>query len=315
MKHGKLKPSDTVVQDIWGEAQEKKPILRERFCEPPFTIFDTKSATWQRRRKFLRDFLKVNYDSEGIQAKEMDSKSDCGFGDLTKGYTIAKIASEAVYDPRLLEVMFDLFCPEGGSILDPFNGSHISGCLAHELGYKFTGIDVRQNIIEQNHKKRIEIFGEQDVNIKWIVGDSDKVLDTLLFEEYDMINSCHPYADLVKYSKDNPLEGDLSLLNYDDFIPKFQSIAKKSCALLKPGGYAVITIGEVRDRKTGELYNLVFDTVEIFRKAGMIYYNSAILLNSLGTAPLRAKGHFERGDGKLVSVHQNILVFKKPKAI
>ena len=311
MAERKIKKSESVAQDIWGNAVEQDFVLRDKYAEPPFTVFDTKGGDWIRRRRILRTFLKYDSDSEGIQGKEVDSKTANGFQNCGVS-TAIKIASEAVYDPHLLETLFDLFCPQGGKIIDPFNGSHISGCLAHKLGYDFTGIDVRPHIIKQNFRKRDEIFPNEETNIRWLTGDSDKVLDTLVFEEFDLFNSCPPYADLVKYSKGYPIEGDISLLKYDEFLPKYQSIITKCCELLKSGCFATITVGEVRDRKTGELYNFVFDTVECFRKAGMLYWNSAILVNSFGSAPLRVGKSFEKGGGKLVPVHQNILVFKKP---
>jgi len=43
----------------------------------------------------------------------------------------------------------------------------------------------------------------------------------------------------------------------------------------------------------------------------MNFYNEAILLDQLGTACMRADRQFTAAQ-KLVKVHQNILIFKKP---
>lgn len=307
------------MENLFGEKVEVKDnILRKRFIEPPLSILDTRGENWQRRRKVWRKYL--NFDSMSIQgddqAEETNSFKNCGVK------SAIKIASEAVYDPVLCELMYLWYCnpkfdehgnPEisTGRILDFFSGSHISGCVAHKLGYKFTGIDIRPYIVEQNYKNAKEIIPDNIPN--WLVGDSNNVLDELFFgEEFDLINSCPPYADLVKYSKDNPIQGDISLLNYDDFLPAYRSIVKKGCMCLRRGGYATITIGEVRDKKTGELYGFVPDTIKAFTDAGMIYYNEAVLVNSYGTAMLRVGGTFVNGDGKLPKVHQNVLIFKKP---
>jgi hypothetical protein len=45
------------------------------------------------------------------------------------------------------------------------------------------------------------------------------------------------------------------------------------------------------------------------RCSGMTFYNDAILATSLASAALRAGGNMK--SGKLVKVHQNVLMFKK----
>ena len=79
--------------------------------------------------------------------------------------------------------------------------------------------------------------------------------------------------------------------------------------MLKAGGYACFVIGEVRDKK-GNFYGFVPDTINAFKKAGLQYYNEAILLNPVASASMRADKQFSAGK-KLVKIHQNVLIFKK----
>lgn len=308
------------VKNLWGEIVEEIPVLKDRYSWYPFNVLNTTHADWNRRRLKWREFLlvgKVGEEGrEGISGQEIDIYNSFAknqdFNKSAQGVSKVQIAIEAVFDPFLLEVLADWYCPNGGKIIDPFNGSHISGCTFHKLGYKYTGIDVRQKIIDQNNEKVSLIIPENPP--RYLCGNSDNVLDDLIFEEFetfDLFNSCPPYADLVKYSKDNPVVGDISLLDYDEFVLIYSSIIKKSCMLLKKFGYATITIGQVRDKKTGELLPFMEDTIKAFRDIGMKYYNEVPLLGALGSASMRAKGTFERGNGKLVNVHQTILVFKK----
>ena len=121
-----------------------------------------------------------------------------------------------------------------------------------------------------------------------------------------MVFTCPPYADLEKYSD---LKGDISNMDYDDFMFALESIIRKSCKLLKSGGMAVMVVGEVRDR-TGNYYGFVADVIKAFQRCkGMGFYNDAILATSLASAALRAGGNMK--SGKLVKVHQNVLMFKK----
>ena len=62
--------------------------------------------------------------------------------------------------------------------------------------------------------------------------------------------------------------------------------------------------------KNGNYIGFVPDTINAFRKCGMNYYNEGILLNAIASAGIRANGYMKTQ--KLVKVHQNILIFKKP---
>ena len=53
-------------------------------------------------------------------------------------------------------------------------------------------------------------------------------------------------------------------------------------------------------------------TKTAFKKAGALLWNEAILLDPIGTAMLRCNNTFVMGGGKLVKIHQNVLIFKKP---
>ena len=291
--------------DLFGNVIVTNPLLRDKFIEPPFSILDTKSGNWQRRKK---EWKKLGIKSEvGRDATTFNMKSwaDKKFEDgKMKGNKLPSDTS--IFDPALCEVLYHWFCPDGGTILDPFAGGSVRGIVANYLGYKYTGIDIRHEQVLSNIDQAVEIIGHEDCP-KWIVGDSDKILDDESFKEqrFNFVFSCPPYADLEVYSD---LEGDISNMDYNDFMIAYESIIKKSCDLLNPGGLACFVVGEVRDKK-GNYIGFVPDTIRAFQKAGMSYYNEAILLNSIASASIRAAGNMK--SKKLVKVHQNILIFKK----
>ena len=197
--------------------------------------------------------------------------------------------------------------PHGGEILDPFAGGSVRGIVAHKLGYKYTGIELRQEQVESNIEQAKEIL-PPDNQPTWICGDSDKVLDELSFTP-DFIFSCPPYYNLEIYSQE---EDDLSNMSYPDFIEKYQSIIKKAYTKLDSGGFAVFVVGEVRD-DYGYYIDFVGDTKRCFMDkmlVGAKLYNEMVLLDPIGTAMIRASG-FDKNK-KVVKIHQNILCFKKP---
>lgn len=288
---------------MFGNEVSAKTDLKLIFGENPFSILDAKSGSWQaRKRKWLNLGIKSEVGRDATTWSMKDWADKKGQEGTLKGNKLPSDTS--IFDPVLCELMYRWFCPEGGSILDPFAGGSVRGIVANYLGYKYTGIDIRKEQIDSNIEQGRSILGENIPN--WVVGDSNKVLDTLDGGGYDMIFSCPPYADLEVYSE---LDGDISNMPYPTFLTAYDSIIKKSCDKLKSGGYAIFVVGEVRDKK-GYYYGFVPDTYQCFKNAGLRLYNEAILSISLASAALRAAGNMK--NKKLVKVHQNILIFKKP---
>lgn len=288
--------------DLFGNEVSQKTDLKLIFGENPFSILDAKSGSWQnRKRKWMSLGIQseVGRDAKTFAMKDWADKK--GQEGTLKGNKLPSDTS--IFDPVLCELMYRWFCPDGGSILDPFAGGSVRGIVANYLGYKYTGIDIRKEQVDSNIEQGKLILGENVPN--WIIGDSNKVLDAL-YGQYDMVFSCPPYADLEVYSN---LQGDISNMCYDDFLKAYASIIDKACAKVKAGGYAIFVVGEVRDKK-GNYYGFVPDTYKCFKDAGMNFYNEAILATSLASAAIRAAGNMK--SKKLVKVHQNILIFKKP---
>lgn len=286
--------------DLFGNEIKIDPLLRDKFIEPPFSILDTKTGSWQNRKK---QWSKLGIKSEiGRSAKSFNIMEWSDKNTYNKNIVLKSDTS--IFDPALCEVLYHWFCPIGGEILDPFAGGSVRGIVANKLGFKYTGIDIRQEQIDSNREQAINIL---DINNQpqWYVGDSNEVLNDFK-KQFDFVFSCPPYADLEVYSS---LDGDISNMKYSDFIEAYDSIISKSCNLLKNGGYACFVVGEVRD-KNGNYIGFVPDTIKSFAKCGMKFYNEAILVQSnMAIAGMRANGNMKTK--KLVKVHQNILIFKK----
>lgn len=293
--------------DLFGNEIITNPLLRDLFIEPPFSVLDSKSGNWQRRKK---EWQKIGIKSEVGRGKSMTysipTKKYNGNNMEDEYYSEEKQAlNTSIFDPALTELLYKWFVPKNGTILDPFAGGSVRGIVANYLGFKYTGIDIRQEQIDSNREQGLKIL-EVNNQPSWYVGDSNEVLNGFN-KEFDFVFSCPPYADLEVYSD---LDGDISNMDYVDFMKAYEQIIAKSCKLLKSGCYACFVVGEVRDKK-GNYIGFVPDTIKAFEKAGVRYYNEGILLNSIASASMRAKRIFG-SNKKLVKVHQNVLIFKKP---
>jgi hypothetical protein len=328
--------------NLWGETatDDKRPSLADRFIVPPFTVLNAREGFWQTRK---RAWISVGIQSEiGRGANDLSSPScgiasgsgnagamrmDCkrketaslkggltfstSFGpyDSRKGSDIE--AGTSIFDPVLCELAYRWFCPQWGTILDPFAGGSVRGIVAALLCRGYVGVDLRAEQVEANEAQWAEIgkANPQAPNPHWIRGDSRNVA-TLCPQQVDFVFSCPPYFDLEKYSDDPK---DLSASGtYDAFIEAYRAIIKAAADRLRMDRFAAFVVGDIRDKR-GNYRNFVSDTIAAFRDAGMALYNEAILVTSVGSLPIRVGKQFDCSR-KLGKTHQNVLVFVKGDA-
>lgn len=223
------------------------------------------------------------------------------FGGFNEDLSVPQ-SGTSIFDPVLCELSYRWFCPPRGSILDPFAGGSVRGIVASELGFSYTGVELRAEQVAANRVQADIATGPVP---QWHIGDSRGIQD-IAPGEYDMVFSCPPYADLEVYSDD---PADLSTLDYGAFLAAYYDIIAATCSMLKDNRFAVFVVGEVRDKR-GNYYGFVPDTVSAFRAAGLNYYNEAVLVTAAGSLPIRTGKQF-RTSRKFGKTHQNVLVFVK----
>lgn len=262
--------------------------LFTKYVIPPFSVLDTRQGYWRERNKA---WLKITGDLTATKEAVL------GEG------LLAKInGGSSNFDPVLAEVMYTWFNQPNGKILDPFGGEQTKGVVAGVMGFPYWGCELRQDQVDLNAG-----ICEQWPHVNYACGDSTE-LDTHIQERgFDFMLTSPPYYDLEIYSAD---EADLSAaLSYEDFMAGMTTIYRKTYEMLNDNRFAVIKVGEVRDSKTGVYRNYVADSVRAMQAAGYHYYNELILVNNVGTAPVRSSGAFRTR--KMVKLHQNVLVFYK----
>lgn len=265
--------------------------LFDSFLFPPFSYLDTKTKRWLDRKK---------------QWKELGIKSELGREDnlvFSANLQAPGLEGTSIFDPVLCELGYRWFTPKTESnIFDPFAGGSVRGIVAKVLGHNYTGIDLRAEQVSANYANAREI-GLSDIN--WICDDSLNIDHHIEDESQDLLFTCPPYADLEVYSDD---ERDISNMSYEEFAEVYSEILKRSARKLKDNRFAVVTISDVRDKK-GFYQDLTGLTKRAFSTEGLYFYNDMILLNTAGSAALRARQSMN--NRKVVRIHQNVLVFYK----
>ncbi|MEY8460126.1 hypothetical protein AALA69_03230 [Eggerthellaceae bacterium 24-137] len=209
----------------------------------------------------------------------------------------------SVFDPVLTELCYAWFSREGDAVVDPFAGGSVRGVVASVMGRRYTGVELRAEQVEANEAQGAAICDEPPV---WITGDSARIDELVDDSGFDFMLTCPPYADLEVYSDD---PADISNMPWDRFLEMYEVILSKSVAKLADDRFAVVVIGDVRDKR-GFYRNLPGITTDIMGRAGAGYYNEAVLVTPAGSLPIRAGKQFE-ASRKLGKTHQNVLVYCK----
>lgn len=120
----------------------------------------------------------------------------------------------------------------------------------------------------------------------------------------DFICTHPPYSNIIKYSKE--IEGDISLLDVDDFLIEMKKVAEESFRVLKKGKMCAVMMGDVRKR--GKVIPLGFRMMECFLQTGFV--NKEIIIKEQHNC--RATDYWKRQNNNfLLLAHEYIFVFQK----
>lgn len=286
---------DLNIDDVFEEQEINTGILVDKFIVPPFSILDARRGEWLERKKVWRDRI-------GDEGQARDDVSI--FDDNMKNYVTDIYASASILDPVLCEIVCKWFAMPHSNVFDVFAGDTVFGYVSSYLGNKFTGIELRKEQADFNTKQT------KGMDATYICDDGQNVLNHIEPETQDLLFSCPPYFDLEVYSD---MENDASNQgSYADFMQIIDNAFSNAIKCLKNDRFAVIVVGDVRNRKTGFYYNFPEDIKAVFRKNGMECLNELILIDPVGTARLRATRYMDYR--KVAKIHQNVLVFYKGDA-
>lgn len=261
--------------------------LQRDFIAPPFSVLDGRQGYWLERKRWWKDKIQDNAQARDVKAISYDFKGSGG---------------ASILDPALSELILSWFTPyKGSKVFDNFAGDTVFGYVAGSLGHDFTGIELRKEQADFNNERTRELTA------RYITDDGRNVDKHIGEGTQDLYFSCPPYYDLEVYS-DDPNDAS-NQDTYEDFYKILDDAFTKAIKCLAPNRFAVVVVGNIRDKKTGGYYNFVGDVIRTFTENGMYLYNDMILIDPVGSAGIRARPSMEHR--KVVKVHQNVLVFYK----
>lgn len=165
------------------------------------------------------------------------------------------------YIPRNLILRYT---KEGDTVLDPFLGSGTTLIETKLLKRRGIGIDINPHSIKIAEKNLC--FNINNDYHPIIYNLDSRNLISIEDDSIDLICAHPPYANIIKYSND--IEGDLSLLDINDFLIEITKVAKELYRVLRKNKYCAILIGDTRKNK--HVIPLGFEVMQRFLNVGFI---------------------------------------------
>jgi len=220
--------------------------------------------------------------------------------------------SHSVFPVPLAEWIMLRYAPrEGGVVLDAFAGGPPRAIVSAFMGYSYIGYEIRQEQIDEN-KQIINNLGISG-SITYHLGDGTQMAG-MEPNSVDFAITCPPYYNLEKYSD---LAEDLSNLEtYEEFDQSMFHCAQAYFKALKPGSYVCLVCCPFRlggNKDENELIDMPGDIVHTFKLAGFFLWQKIILSRNAASAAARSTTSWK--GRKLISRHEELLVFRKPLPI
>lgn len=265
--------------------------LADDFLIMPASVLNTRDGKWQARKRAWQDLI-----GDAGESRE---------GLLKYSQLMAMNNNVSILDAVLAELICKWFAPTipdyKVKACDPFAGDTVFGYVAGKLGIEFTGIELRQEQAELNNQRGAE------VGARYICDDGQNIAQHIEPESQDLVFSCPPYFDLEHYSDDPKDASNQS--EYSDFIKIIENGLAGACKCLKNNRFAAVVMSNVRNHSNGGYYDICGDMCRIMQKQGLILYNEFILINTIGTGAMRARGNMKTR--KNTRCHQEVLIFYK----
>lgn len=203
------------------------------------------------------------------------------------------------YVPRNLILRYS---NPGDWVLDQFMGSGTTLVEAKLLGRNALGVDINPRSVAIS-EANLQFQCESTSKIFTRNGNATK-LQFIKDNSIDFICTHPPYANIIKYSK--RIEGDISLVDVEEFLAEMKKVAEESFRVLKMGKMCAVMIGDIR--KYGKVVPLGFRVMECFLQAG--FNNKEIIIKEQHHC--RSMAYWEKQNNSfLLLAHEYIFVFQK----
>lgn len=189
------------------------------------------------------------------------------------------------FKPAIAKFIYDNYCPEKGSVIDPCAGfsGRLCGVIASNRRINYVGIDPDERTGRGNIECASFFAGKYNFGFGFYLGCAEEVMGSFRENYYDLVFTSPPYFSVEKYSGDKN-QSSVKFSTYSDWLNGFlYKIADESFRVLRSGGCFVINIKNYMEYKIADdlisycvelgfvlekTYNMKLSNNEFSRKKG-----------------------------------------------
>ena len=216
--------------------------------------------------------------------------------------------------PQIARNVILRYSQEGDTVLDQMVGGGTTLVECKLTGRNAIGVDVNRDALMLSMDS-LNFTGSlaeplPDTTIHLYHGDA-RNLDALADDTVDLVATHPPYANIIRYSKESPVDGDLSKVrSIAHFVEQMGLVARESFRVLKPGRYCAILIGDTR--RSRHYTPIAFRVMQAFLEAGFVLKED-IIKAQWNTQTQGLWANLSRNKNFLLIMHEHLFIFRKPE--
>lgn len=175
-------------------------------------------------------------------------------------------------------IILDIYCPERGTVYDPFAGHNSRMELTYKTQRNYIGVDVSEKFMSANEevkklllKRNDSAFIKNESSIQLIKGSSAKV--PLSNGIADFTITSPPYWDLEYYGPEATQLGNSK--TYEEFLSRIKAHVSENFRVLKSDTFCCWFVNDFR--KNGVFYPYHSDLIPLFLSVGFTLFNIYIV--------------------------------------
>ncbi|MEM0233680.1 MAG: DNA methyltransferase [Candidatus Nezhaarchaeales archaeon] len=232
------------------------------------------------------------------------------------------------WSPRLVRNLLLRYTKPGEWVLDQMCGSGTTLVESKLLGRNAIGVDINYEAViltldRLNFTYRPLIPDWKEPEIRVYHGNAEN-LDLVEDESIDFIATHPPYFNIIPYSKQKPIPGDLSqVYSLEEYLSGMRRVAEESFRVLKPGRYCAILIGDTRQHR--HYVPISFRIMQQFLEAGFVLKEDIVKIQwhtkvtERRWKPLTKAAcecwveESSKGKDFYLIAHEHLFIFRKPE--
>lgn len=197
----------------------------------------------------------------------------------------------------------------GDLVLDQMVGSGTTLVECKLLDRNGIGVDINLDALMVAWN-RLDFTYSDTSAVQRLYQGNARHLDLIEKESIDLIATHPPYANIVPFSKQRKIEGDLSQVrSIDEFIAGMREVAEESFRVLKPGKHCAILMGDTHRYK--HYVPIAYRVMEAFLDARFILRED-VIKRQWHTQTMRGRWRESYDHDFLLIFHEHLFVFRKP---